>query len=550
MTKAGIDSILAKGEGIDVEFKESYFELSKSTFETICAFLNRQGGHLLLGVTNQGKVEGILPSEASNMVNNIITSANSPGKLSPTFYLAPEIVEYEGKQIIYVYVPESSQVHRTVNKIFDRTVSDGDIDITNHTTQLTQLYIRKQQSYTENRIYPHISITDFRTDLLQRVRSMANNQQGNHPWMGMNDEALLRSAGLFIKDYQTGEQGYTLAAVLLVGKDELIQSVLPHYKTDALVRIENTDRYDDRDDIRTNLIESYDRLMAFVAKHLDDKFYIEGNQRISLRDRIFREVNANVLVHREFANPYPAKMLIGENSVATENWNKPHGNGLINPNLFSPFPKNPVIARFFKEIGLAEELGSGIRNAYKYVQLYSNGKYPEFEEGDLFRCTIPLDTQHQAVTKTGNQDGNQDSNQDSNQDGDPFNKFKLAQKLVKSPDTLLKALEGIWFEIKEGYAFSNEQLEVVKPYLIYKNEYWQTILETCLYPTSKKDIFKAIDVTPQTKNFNAIIAPLIMHRMLELTIKDRPTSKFQKYLTTTNGKKMLQLLKDESSQKK
>lgn len=133
MTKAGIDNLLVKGEGIDIEFKESYFELSKSAFETICAFLNRQGGHLLLGVSSQGVVEGVLETEAAKMMNEIATSANSPGKLSPPFYLAPEIVDYNGKKIIYVYVPASSQVHRTVNKIVDRTVTDGDIDITNHT---------------------------------------------------------------------------------------------------------------------------------------------------------------------------------------------------------------------------------------------------------------------------------------------------------------------------------------------------------------------------------------------------------------------------------
>lgn len=55
--------------------------------------------------------------------------------------------------------------------------------------------------------------------------------------------------------HQTGRDGYTLAAVLLLGKDEVIQSVLPHHKTDVILRIENLDRYDDRDDIRINLIE-------------------------------------------------------------------------------------------------------------------------------------------------------------------------------------------------------------------------------------------------------------------------------------------------------
>ena len=42
-----------------------------------------------------------------------------------------------------------------------------------------------------------------------------------------------------------------------------------------------------------------------------------------------------------------------------------------------------------KETGLADELGSGMRNTYKYTRLYS-GQNPGFEEGDIFRTIIPL----------------------------------------------------------------------------------------------------------------------------------------------------------------
>ena len=177
---------------------------------------------------------------------------------------------------------------------------------------------------------------------------------------------------------------------MLLGKDEVIQSVLPHHKTDAILRVENLDRYDDRDDIRTNLVESYDRLMAFVRKHLSDKFYQEGEQRISLRDRIFREVVGNLLIHREFANAFPAKLIIEKDRVLTENWNRPHGGGLIDPANFSPYPKNPIVAKFFKEIGRVDELGSGVRNTFKYCGIYTPGTKPEFIEDDVFRTIIPL----------------------------------------------------------------------------------------------------------------------------------------------------------------
>lgn len=288
-----------------------------------------------------------------------------------------------------MYVPESSQVHHTNGKIFDRN-EDGDFDITRHTSQVTQLYLRKQTTYSENRVYPYVKLADFKRDLFNLVRTLAKNERAGHPWQSMSDKELLLSAGLFKHDHQTGKDGYTLAAVLLLGKDEVIQSVLPHHKTDAILRVENVDRYDDRDDIRTNLIESYDRLMAFVRKHLPDKFYQEGDQRISLRDRIFREVVGNLLVHREFMNAFPAKLIIEKDRVLAENWNRPHGGGAIDPANFSPYPKNPLIAKFFKEIGRVDELGSGVRNTFKYCGIYIPGAKPEFSEDDVFRTVIPL----------------------------------------------------------------------------------------------------------------------------------------------------------------
>ena len=94
---------------------------------------------------------------------------------------------------------------------------------------------------------------------------------------------------------------------MIFRKEELVHAALPHHRTDAILRRENLDRYDDRDDIRVNLIRSYERLMQFIAKHLNDKFYLEKDQRINLRDKIFREVISNLLIHREFANPFLQK---------------------------------------------------------------------------------------------------------------------------------------------------------------------------------------------------------------------------------------------------
>ena len=57
--------------------------------------------------------------------------------------------------------------------------------------------------------------------------------------------------------------------------------------------------------------------------------------------------------------------------------------------MFTPYPKNPLLASFFINIGRADVLGSGVRNLYKYTKIYSGGE-PELVEGDVFRTTIPL----------------------------------------------------------------------------------------------------------------------------------------------------------------
>jgi ATP-dependent DNA helicase RecG len=177
---------------------------------------------------------------------------------------------------------------------------------------------------------------------------------------------------------------------MLLGKDDVILDVAPAYVTDALARKVNVDRYDDREIIKTNLIESYEQLMQFARKHLPDKFYVEGDQRKSLRDIITREMLVNSLIHREFSSPYVAKYIIEQDKMYVENANRAVNDGILTPENLEPNPKNPIIAAFFRNIGYSDQLGSGVRNLFKYTKLYS-GQEPVFREGDIFRIIVPLD---------------------------------------------------------------------------------------------------------------------------------------------------------------
>lgn len=187
--------------------------------------------------------------------------------------------------------------------------------------------------------------------------------------------------------------GETVAAILLLGKDDVILNVCPAYETDALVRRVNVDRYDDREIVRTNLVESFEQLMDFARKHLPDKFFLEDENRVSLRNIIAREMVSNILMHREYTSSYAAKFVIQKEQMYTENANRAIGEGYITPDNLEPNPKNPIIASFFRNIGRADRLGSGVRNLFKYSRYYS-GQDPEFQEGDIFRIIVPLNEEY------------------------------------------------------------------------------------------------------------------------------------------------------------
>ena len=63
------------------------------------------------------------------------------------------------------------------------------------------------------------------------------------------------------------------------------------------------------------------------------------------------------------------------------------------------------ISKVFREIRLADELGSGMRNTYKFTELYSSEK-PIFEEGNIFKTIVLIKTI--ATKKVGIKDVAQD----------------------------------------------------------------------------------------------------------------------------------------------
>ena len=142
-------SLIRHGENYQLEYKEAKTDLPKTLFDSVCAFSNREGGDIFLGVHDTGVIFGVDPSYAAKLITNFVTLANNKDKVFPPLYLAAKEyvfvsdgtfsgVDKKGKliqeqpgehHIIHIHVPISPSVVRHKGRIFDRN-DDADMDIT------------------------------------------------------------------------------------------------------------------------------------------------------------------------------------------------------------------------------------------------------------------------------------------------------------------------------------------------------------------------------------------------------------------------------------
>ena len=377
------------GENAQIEYKTCYEQISDSLYETVCSFLNHSGGHILVGVKDNGEIVGVNPDKATTLQGNIITAIKNPDLFLPCPYFTPQILTVEGKVVLHLDIPCGQYVYRYKGKYWDRN-GDADIDVTDQPELLLSLFERKNPHLFEERIVEELTLEDLDSDTFQYCRNILAVIKPNHPWLQLTDEDILLHTRLAKKERETGKLKLKYAALILFGKEEAIEEYMPRYRFEALFHMctyeEYNDikrfpsRYDDRITMRCNLIKVYDRLTQFTERYLPNKFYLpEGTtQREDLRWDLFREIVANICVHSDFSTGYACFYHVFKDRVVTKNPTRllpeiPEGELTLQE--LSNYTKNPLLVRVFHELSWVEDMGSGTRNILRYAPLY----YPDYK---------------------------------------------------------------------------------------------------------------------------------------------------------------------------
>jgi len=213
--------------------------------------------------------------------------------------------------------------------------------------------------------------------------------------------------------------------------------------------------------IRTDLINEVEAVLEFIRKHIGKAYIFSGNaqreERWDYPPEALREIVVNMIVHRDYMKTNDSVIKIFDDRIEFFNPGKlPDGltvEQLIRGNYFSAI-RNKQIASVFKDAGIIEKYGSGIKRILEAFSEYGLPQ-PAFQEiQDGFKVTVFRTTQ-----KTTQKIATREQILSLLEKNPRMTRETLAQVLEKSPNTIkghiakLKA-EGLLKRIgsdRDGY---------------------------------------------------------------------------------------------------
>ena len=115
MTEEEIYKLLNQHEWKDVEFKEARTKVPKDAYESVSAFANTEGGHLVFGVKKDGsdfEIVGVI--NVDEVQNDFLTTLRQKEKFNQIIDVQEDLHTIDNKSLLVFYIPESSRAQKPV----------------------------------------------------------------------------------------------------------------------------------------------------------------------------------------------------------------------------------------------------------------------------------------------------------------------------------------------------------------------------------------------------------------------------------------------------
>lgn len=363
-------SLLTRPEGKTLEFKRDLSSPDR-VLRTLVAFANTAGGTILIGVEDKTRrVLGLAdPLTEEERIANLIASSISP-QLVPEI----EILPWRSTQLLAVQIhPEWSTPHFLTTLGPDKGVFVRVGSTNRHAEPSIIAELQRNagtQSYDE---YPVPKLSDDALDLEMAASMFAGIRE-----IGASDLQPLK-----LVTVHRGRMVPTVAGVLLIARNRFSQFPDAYIKA-ARFEGSTRSRVLDLQEIRSALPRMVDDAVAFVQKHTIRSAVFGGTRRVEFSTfppAAVREAVVNAIIHADYSQlGGPIRLAIYDDRLEVENPGLlPAGITIEDLQRGVSKPRNRVVARFFHELRLAEQWGSGITRMIDAC-LAAGLEIPEFEE--------------------------------------------------------------------------------------------------------------------------------------------------------------------------
>ncbi len=341
MDCAELLGILDRGEDSAHQFKENFTSIDNLAVE-ISAFANADGGKIIIGVSDIGKLSGLGQEDIHRL--NQWTSNATANKIDKSIYVKTEILTCENKRIMIIHVPRGSNRPYDVNRV-DVWVKSG-ADKKRASIEEVLRLAQASGLHFADELEIDSSLADLDKEFFQRRYKKYYQQEFEK--LGISFEQLLTN----LKILQNNK--LTLAGLLLFGKKP--ERLRPQFviKATSFAGNDLSSRdFSDKQDIQGKLIEQFKEGRAFIKRNLrriqtTKNFNAPGV--LEIPEEAFAETLANAIIHRNYYISAPIQIYLFDDRLEIQSpGNLPNTITEENIKFGVHVERNPTILSFLEK---------------------------------------------------------------------------------------------------------------------------------------------------------------------------------------------------------
>jgi predicted HTH transcriptional regulator len=297
-------------------------QLPESIFPTYSAFANTQGGIILLGFQEISPggfvITGI--ADSNRVIDQLWSNLNNREKVSINILKDDKVSvgTHNEKQFIRIVVPPARREQKPVyvgkNPLTGTYRRNFSGDYLCDDATVKRMIAEQVEESRDAKLLSHFTEDDLDSETLRSYRNRFRGAKPTHPWNSLDDHEFLRSIGGLTRDRVSGDEGLTLAGLLMFGKLRSILDAVPYYLPDYQEwRAEDDDgtRWVDR--VTTdgtwsgNIYDFFSIVIQKLYRDLKVPFKLAGPSRVDDTPvhEALREALTNTLVHADYSGTVP-----------------------------------------------------------------------------------------------------------------------------------------------------------------------------------------------------------------------------------------------------